>query len=71
MKDEMIWECHNAEPLIQHVWGIVNGQTHPILGEAPVFRTQNEVKSWLNPKAVLFHRCKDASLIDRLREIRK
>jgi hypothetical protein len=71
MKEEMIWECHNAEPLIQHVWGIVNGQAHPILGEAPVFRTQNEVKAWLNPKAALFHRCKDASLIDRLRELRK
>lgn len=71
MKGEMIWECHNAEPLIQHVWGIVNGQPHPILGEPPNFDNQEKVKAWLNPKAVLFHRCKNGSLIDRLREIRK
>lgn len=71
MKEEMIFACHNAEPLIQHVWGIVGGEVHPILGEAPNFDSQEKVKRWLKPEAVLFHRCKDGSLIDRLREIRK
>lgn len=70
MKEEMIWECHNAEPLIQHVWGIVGGDIHPVLGEAPTFDDQSKIERWLKPQAALFHRCKDGSLIDRLLERR-
>jgi hypothetical protein len=71
MKGEMIHLCHNAEPLIQHVWGIVNGQPHPIMGDAPVFDTVQKVKDWVHPQAALFHRAKDGSLIDRLAEMKQ
>lgn len=71
MKDWMIHLCCDAEPVIQHVWGIVNGQPHPITGQAPVFSNTQQVKDWVNPQAAIFHRCKDGSLIDRLSEIKK
>jgi hypothetical protein len=71
MKEEMIWECHDAEPLIQHAWGVVGNDLHPILGEAPSFDIQEKVKRWLKPGAALFHRCKNGSLIDRLSEVHR
>lgn len=69
MKEEMIDLCHDASHLMAHCWGIVDGKPHPILGEAAVFQTHEQVKSWISNTAVLFHRCKDGSLIDRLSEM--
>ncbi len=66
MRDEMINKCHNASHLIQHCWGIVNGCAHPHGGELPHFKNAQDLKRWLLPSAVLFHRCKDGSLIDQL-----
>jgi hypothetical protein len=71
MRDEMIDICHDASNLIQHVWGVVDGKVHPILGDAPSFTSHEQVRAWVNPDAVLFHRVKDGSLIDRLSEMLK
>ena len=64
------WDCiapeitlaHFVETdLIQHVWGDVATNTAPTFPNA-------ESLDLLAPSAVLFHRCKDGSLIERLRE---
>jgi hypothetical protein len=70
MRPEMIHECYDAGALIQHCWGITAGRPDPVYGEPAHFATQREVDNWLEPDAVLFHRCKNGSLIDRLRERR-
>lgn len=69
-KDEMIEDTHNAAHLIQHAWGVVNGQFHPSIGEAPTFDNPTMLQQ-LIPGAAVFHRCKDKSLIARLRERKK
>lgn len=55
----------NFTPLIQNVWNVEFGKPETI----PTFPDQESLKL-LDPKAVLFHRCKDLSLIQRLREKR-
>lgn len=50
-------------PLIQNIWNRVPGDP----STAPTFPDQESL-SLLDPAAVLFHRCKDSSLINRLRE---
>lgn len=66
MRQDMIGKCHDAGHLIQHCWGIHNGCAHPHTGDLPHFRSRDDVNKWLLPSAVLFHRCKDGSLIDQL-----
>jgi hypothetical protein len=66
MRDEMIDKCHDAGHLIQHCWGISNGCAHPFNGDAPHFKNEHDLKRWLMRETVLFHRCKDGSLIDQL-----
>lgn len=61
---------HDASHLMQHVWGITNGKPDLFAGETAVFRTIQDVRNWVSPLAVTFHRSKDGTLIDRLREIR-
>lgn len=62
----------DASDLIQHAWCILNHRLAPCgSGPTPSFKTQQSVNEWLNPKAALFHRVKDNSLIDRLRERRQ
>lgn len=51
--------------LIQNVWNTEFGKPETI----PTFPDKDSLKL-LDPKAVLFHRCKDGTLIDRLRETR-
>jgi hypothetical protein len=68
MRPDMIHLCHDASALIQHCWGIVNGQPHPYEGGPAEFRRRENL-GWVLPGAVLFHRCKDGSLMDRLREL--
>lgn len=58
---------HEASYLMQHVWGMVGGQPHPSQGIAASFPSQSSLH-WIKPNAVVLHRCKDGSLIDRLRE---
>jgi hypothetical protein len=71
MREDMIDCCHDASDLIQHCWGIVGGQPHHRDGPAATFHSQKQVDEWLNPSSVIFHRCKDGSIIDRLIERRK
>lgn len=68
MKIDMIHLCHDASDLIQHCWGVVNGKLHPYEGDPPSFGNRESL-GWLLTSAVLFHRCKDGSLIDRLKEL--
>ena len=70
LKDLAGGKVKDASPLMQHVWGIIGGKPHPSQGPPPHFKTAREL-NWLDPRAVTFHRCKDSSLIDRLRERKK
>lgn len=67
MRPEMIHLCHNASHLMQHAWGRVNGRFHHCIGEAPSFLMPSDLEE-VNPNAVVLHRNKDGTLIDRLRE---
>lgn len=67
MKPEMIDYCHDASRLMQHAWGRVNGRFHPATGDAPSFLMPSDMNE-IHPDAVVLHRCKDGTLIDRLRE---
>lgn len=71
MRGEMIHDCHNCGHLFQHAWGVERQRLHPFIGNAPSFRSVGDLRRWLLPTAVVFHRCKDGSLIDRLREQKK
>jgi hypothetical protein len=66
MKPEMVATCHNASRLIQHAWGRVGGSLHPTIGDSPSFQNPSHLAE-IQSDAVLFHRCKDGSLIDMLR----
>lgn len=58
---------HDVSHLMQHAWGNdAHGFTAYGGRGSPTFPSPNALK-YLNPKAVLFHRCKDGSLIDQLR----
>lgn len=70
MASETMNQTFDASAIMQHIWGLQNGQPHSWIGPAPSFKTVEQVKKWINPGAVTVHRCKDGSLIDRLREIR-
>lgn len=67
---ETIHLTHDAGHLLDHVWGIIDGKPCPAEGPVATFPTQKEVDKYVNPDAILFHRNKDGSLIDRLRERR-
>lgn len=58
---EVLPKCH-LTTLIQHVFNT--------LGNPPTFPDQKSL-SLLQPGAAFFHRCKDGSLIERLRELRE
>jgi hypothetical protein len=67
---DMVPLTHDVPHLIQHAWGVVGSELHPSIGMAPVFDSPSKLK-WLTPTAAVFHRCKDNSLIQRLRERNK
>lgn len=71
MKPDTAPITHDASHLMCMVWGIENGVAMPHSGNAASFRTQADVDRWVCPGAVLFHRAKDGTLIDRLKERRK
>lgn len=71
MKQDTIHLTADASDLMCHVWGIRNGRAQICGGEPAVFQTQAEVDAWVNPRAILFHRAKDTTLIARLRERRQ
>lgn len=59
---------HNANHLMEHCWGILDGKPSAHSGVVASFPTQKEVDDWVPSRAILWHRSKDGSLIDRLRE---
>lgn len=71
--DFMCWPdiakiTHNSNHLMEHCWGIVEGKPSPHSGVVASFPTHKELEGWVPPRAVLWHRNKDGTLIDRLRE---
>ncbi len=68
MKDEMIHLCYDAGDIIAHCWGIIDGMPHPFQGADVNFPTQEHVDAWVLPSAVILHRCKNTSLLERLIE---
>ncbi len=67
MRDEVNGDCHDASHLIQHLWGLVNGQASQTNGtQPPVGFTPELARRILLPSAVLVHRVKDNSLTDLL-----
>lgn len=55
---EVFPHLHIMNALMQHVWDVN--------GKCPTFPDDDSVKRILRPGIVLFHRCKDGSLIERL-----
>ncbi len=68
MMPEMIHETYDACNFIQHCWAIENGIPHPFHGADVAFPTQEHVDAWVLPSAVVFHRIKNTTLIERLME---
>lgn len=62
---------YDGSSLIQHAWGMVEGRLDETTGPAAHFAAVELVERWIRPEAVIFHRCKDGSLIDRLREMKR
>lgn len=67
-KQDVAALTHDVGDLMAHCWGVVAGRIHDYLGAPPKFVTTADVESWVPKGAATFHRCKDGSLIDRLRE---
>ncbi len=68
-KEEIGSAVHDCTRLWQCAWGVVRGQLNPIEGEElPGFPRGSAIINQIRPDAVLFHRDKSGTLIDRLRE---
>lgn len=64
MLDAGVTDCSH---LLQHAWTVHEGRPHPYWGgQPPTFLSKEDLRMIL-PTAVIFHRCKDSTLIDRLR----
>ncbi len=70
MKDEMMHLCADIGHVFFHVWGVVGGRLNPLDGEWPSFQRGSPLLHQIPKTAVVLHRCKDGSLIDRLREMK-
>jgi hypothetical protein len=72
------WDCECADEMkgktkdIGHisvaVWGVKNGRLNPLEGEAPNFPKGSPLLNQIPKTAVIFHRDKFGSLIDRMME---
>lgn len=70
LKPEMIHLCYDCSDLYQHAWVESEGALKPYGdGVVPTFPTRQSLAR-LQPSTVIFHRNKDLTLIDRLREAR-
>lgn len=71
LMEETIELTHNANHLIQHCWGLASNDMPQHRGDDPVasFRDTGHMLRVVDPNAVLFHRCKDGSLIDCLSQM--
>lgn len=61
----------DASDIMCHVWGIKHGNAQSYGGDPAHFSTWRQVERWVNLRAAVFHRAKDTSLIERLREMRR
>lgn len=68
-KAEMLADCHPANELFGHIWGLHGDTPHHFTGIPIHFSTIEQVKKWVPQGAVTLHRCKDGSIVDRLREM--
>lgn len=64
--DQIYPHMHVMNHVMQHMWNLPFQE----IKQAPTFPTTNDVAKWVKAGVVLFHRCKDGSLIDRMRELR-
>lgn len=70
-RSEMEGKTFDCSHLLFHVWTINNGKPHPFEGgQEPTFTNRRELNI-IPATAVLFHRCKDGTLISRLRECKR
>lgn len=67
MMGQTIHLTHDASDIMCHVWGIERGWPTAFGGRPIHFNNVEQVRRWVCPKAVVFHRNKDGSLIDQLR----
>lgn len=67
MTYDLVGKVHDCSRLFCHRWGMVDGRLHSSTGPPAHFSSALSVDQWIPPDAVIFHRCKDASLIDQLR----
>lgn len=66
---EMGSDVHDCTRLWQCAWGVVRGHLNPVEGEElPGFPRGSAIINQIRNDAVLFHRDKSGTLIDRLRE---
>jgi len=78
MADEVAWDwdmrhdiaphLHPANHLIEQCTNLLNGVPDTHYGIVPTFKNQADLDRLVLPGIVLFHRCKDGTLIDRMRE---
>lgn len=69
LKEETGGHVNAVNHLIAHVWNL-DPQGNPLNDEGvpASFPSQKEIQRYISPSQVLFHRCKDGSLQDRLME---
>lgn len=67
-KEDIVPHLHAANHLIEQCTKVINGTPNIHQGDVPTFRNQGDVDRLLKPGIVLFHRCKDGTLIQRLTE---
>lgn len=65
-KDEMAGWVKDIGHIFFAAWGVVHGRLNPLEGESPSFPPGSPLLNQIPKTAVVFHRCKDGSLIDRL-----
>jgi len=71
MRSEMQDRAADASHVLQHCWTVVDGRPHPFGGGTEPYFSNKEDLRMLIPTAVLFHRDKELSLVDRLRECKR
>jgi len=68
MRPEIQHQTADAASVLQHAWMMMDGKLHSSGGgPEPVFRTKADLKN-IYPSAVLFHRDKTLSIIERMKE---
>jgi len=67
-KDEMAGNVKDIGHIFYAAWGTVDGKLDPLTGDSPTFPPGSPLLNQIPKTAVVFHRNKDGSLIQRLEE---